>query len=338
MKKLMLLIMMLSLGMLAWAGSAREDATERLENATNVLHEIMGMPDKGIPEEVMEHAKCVAVVPHMIKGGFVFGGKGGKGVATCRTAKGWSAPAFITISGGNWGLQIGVEAVDLVMIIQNEKGMQKLLSSNFHVGADASAAAGPVGRHAEAGTNWKMDTEILTYSRAKGVFAGLTLEGASIRQDSDSRRAIYGRKVTTKALLLGKVPAPAAAQPFLASIRGAKAQAVAQGKADEKSDARAEATHHATVTLTGCLQKGDNDGEFAITARDGKTWELQSSTVKLENHLGHMVTVSGPRNHETKAEERAEAKREGELVPAAKRDVYPELAVTSLKMVSETCQ
>ena len=197
-----------SLGTLCWADSAREDATQRLGSATTVLHEIMGMPDKGIPEEVLEHAKCVAVVPHMVKGGFVFGGKGGKGVATCRTANGWSAPAFITISGGNWGLQIGVEAVDLVMIIQNEKGMQKLLSSNFHVGADASAAAGPVGRHAEAGTDWKMDTEILTYSRAKGVFAGLTLEGASIRQDNDSRRAIYGPKVTTKALLLGKVAAP----------------------------------------------------------------------------------------------------------------------------------
>jgi lipid-binding SYLF domain-containing protein len=116
------------------------------------------------------------------------------------------------------------------MIIQNEKGMQKLLESNFHVGADASAAAGPVGRHAEAGTDWKMDTEILTYSRAKGVFAGLTLEGASIRQDNDSRHAIYGRKVTTRALLLGKVTAPAVAQPFLAEVRGAKAQAVTEGK------------------------------------------------------------------------------------------------------------
>ncbi len=229
---------MLSLGTLGWANSAREDATDRLDNATKVLHEIMGMPDKGIPEEVLEHAKCVAVVPHMVKGGFIFGGKGGKGVATCRTANGWSAPAFITISGGNWGLQIGVEAVDLVMIIQNEKGMQRLLSSNFHVGADASAAAGPVGRHAEAGTNWKMDTEILTYSRAKGVFAGLTLEGASIRQDNDSRRAIYGRKITTRALLLGKVPAPSAVQPFLAEIRGAKAQAVTQERAEEKSQAK----------------------------------------------------------------------------------------------------
>jgi lipid-binding SYLF domain-containing protein len=230
MKKVMFLLAMFGLGTLSWAGSAREDATERLENAGNVLHEIMAMPDKGIPEEVLEHAKCVAVVPHMVKGGFIFGGKGGKGVATCRTANGWSAPAFITISGGSWGLQIGVEAVDVVLIIQNEKGMQKLLSSNFQIGADASAAAGPVGRHAEAGTDWKLDTEILTYSRAKGAFAGLTLEGASLRQDDDSRHAIYGRNATTRAILLGKVAPPAAAKPFLAEVREAKAQAVSAEK------------------------------------------------------------------------------------------------------------
>src|ERR1700720_1411117 len=236
MKKVMFLLAILSVGALGWADSAREDATQRLENATQVVHEIMGTPDKGIPEEVLEHAKCVAVVPHMVKGGFIFGGKGGKGVATCRTANGWSAPAFITISGGSWGLQIGVEAVDVVMIIQNEKGMQRLLSSNFQVGGDASAAAGPVGRQAAAGTDWKMDTEILTYSRAKGAFAGLTLEGGSLRQDSDSRHAMYGRKVTTRALLLGKVPVPAAAQPFLAEIRGAKGQAVAEGKSEAKQE------------------------------------------------------------------------------------------------------
>jgi SH3 domain-containing YSC84-like protein 1 len=238
MKNVMLTLALLSLGTLCWAGSAREDATERLDNATQVMHEIMGAPDNGIPEEVLEHARCVAVVPHMVKGGFIFGGKHGKGVATCRTVNGWSAPAFITISGGSWGLQIGIEGVDLVMIIQNEKGMQKLLESNFQLGADASAAAGPVGRHASAGTDWKMDTEILTYSRAKGAFAGLTLEGASIRQDSDSRHAIYGRGVTTRALLLGKVSARSAAEPFLAEIRGAKAQAVAEGKAEAKEKDR----------------------------------------------------------------------------------------------------
>jgi lipid-binding SYLF domain-containing protein len=188
------------------------------------MHEIMGMPDKGIPEEVLQHAKCIAVIPHMVKGGFVFGAEGGKGVATCRTADGWSAPAFITISGGSWGLQIGVEAVDVVMIFQNDKAMQRLLSSNFQIGADASAAAGPVGRHATAGTDWKLDTEILTYSRAKGAFAGLTLTGASLRQDSDSRHAMYG-DATTRALLLGEVPVPPAAQPFVEEIRHAKGEA-----------------------------------------------------------------------------------------------------------------
>src|ERR1700688_3603964 len=148
MKKLMFVLAMLSLGTLCWAGSAREDATERLENATTVLHEILGMPDKGIPEEVLEHAKCVAVIPHMVKGGFVFGAEGGRGVATCRTATGWSAPAFFDVEGGSWGLQIGVEGIDLVMVIQNDKGMQDLLQSKFQIGGDVSAAAGPVGRHA----------------------------------------------------------------------------------------------------------------------------------------------------------------------------------------------
>lgn len=237
-KKIIWALAFLSITTLGWADSNLESTTDRLDSAGKVLQEIMAAPDNGIPEEVLEHAKCVAVVPHMIKGGFVFGAQNGRGVATCRTAEGWSAPAFFAITGGSWGLQIGLEGVDLVMIIQNEKGMQKLLESNFHVGADASAAAGPVGRHAEAGTNWKMDTEILTYSRAKGAFAGLTLEGASIRQDDDSRHAVYGRKVTTRALLLGKVPAPSVAEKFLAEVRGAKAQAVVEGKAEVKAESR----------------------------------------------------------------------------------------------------
>jgi lipid-binding SYLF domain-containing protein len=192
-----------------------------------VLHEIMGAPDRGIPEEVLEHAKCVAVVPHMIKGGFIFGAESGRGVATCRTEHGWSAPAFFAITGGSWGLQIGVEGVDLVMIIQNEKGMQHLINSNFQIGGDASAAAGPVGRHASANTDWKLNTEILTYSRAKGAFAGLTLSGASIRRDDDSTEAIYGHDVSTHRILGGEVAAPASANAFLDAVRNAKAQAIA---------------------------------------------------------------------------------------------------------------
>ena len=331
MKKIVFVLAMLSLATLCWAGSAKEDATERLDNATSVMHEIMGMPDKGIPEEVLGHAKCIAVVPHMVKGGFVFGAKGGKGVATCRTANGWSAPAFITISGGSWGLQIGVEAVDVVMIIQNEKGMQRLLSSNFQVGADASAAAGPVGRHAEAGTDWKMDTEILTYSRAKGAFAGLTLEGASIRQDNDSRHAMYGPKVTTRALLLGKVPAPSEAKPFLAEIRGAKAQAVAKGKAETKQKPMIH-----SKTVSGCLQKGDEPNEFSITGEDGKSWGLRSVSVKLDQHVGHQVTVTGTPARETKAKENKETK-EGQVEKASSKEEYADLRVTTLKMVSDTC-
>lgn len=231
MKKLMLLAVVLSLSCLSWAGTGRQDATDRLDKAAKVLHEIMQAPDNGIPEEVLENAKCIAVVPHLMKGGFIFGAEHGKGVATCRTANGWSAPAFITVSGGSVGLQIGVEGVDLVMIIQNEKGMQRLLSSNFKVGADASAAAGPVGRHASAGTSWKLDTEILTYSRAKGAFAGVALDGASVRQDVDSTRAIYGKNISTRTVLTGHVAAPPAAQAFLEAVRNAKAQAIA--KADE---------------------------------------------------------------------------------------------------------
>lgn len=214
-------------GML-WAAddaTSKDSATDRLQNAAEVLHQVMATPDKGIPDEVMDHAKCVAVVPHMIKGGFVLGAEGGRGVATCRTANGWSAPAFFSVEGGSWGLQIGVEGIDLVMVFQNQKGMDDLLNSKFKIGADVSAAAGPVGRHASADTDWKMNAEILTYSRAKGIFAGLTLNGAVVHQDSDSMRAEYGPDVTYRGVLTGQVPPPAGAHAFLAAVRGAKADA-----------------------------------------------------------------------------------------------------------------
>jgi len=227
-RQLVVLSAVLGVASLGWpSDSPKVDATERLDNAANVLHEVMATPDKGIPQEVMEHAKCVAVVPHMIKGGFVFGAEGGRGVATCRTANGWSAPAFFSIEGGSWGLQIGVEGIDLVMIFQNDKGMEHLLNSKFKVGGDASAAAGPVGRHASADTDWKMDAEILTYSRAKGAFAGLTLSGSAVHEDKDSNTAVYGPGVTEREVLTGKVPPPASAHAFLAAVRGAKAQASA---------------------------------------------------------------------------------------------------------------
>jgi lipid-binding SYLF domain-containing protein len=229
MKKIMMILVILGLSAstAAWAGSDREATADRLDHAARVLHDIMAAPDNGIPQEVLEHAKCVAVVPHLLKGGFVFGAENGRGVATCRTAAGWSAPAFFAITGGSWGLQIGVEGIDLVMIIQNDRGMQRLIGSGFELGADASAAAGPVGRHASADTNWKLDTEILTYSRARGAFAGLTLNGASIRRDDDSTDAIYGVDVSTRRILRGEVAVPAAAAAFLNAVRDAKAQSIA---------------------------------------------------------------------------------------------------------------
>ena len=227
MKKIMTAVALLSLTSIGWAGTNREATVDRMDHAGRVLHEIMAAPDKGIPEEVLEHAKCVAVVPHLLKGGFVIGAENGRGVATCRTADGWSAPAFFSITGGSWGLQIGVEGVDLVLIIQDDKGMQQLIGSGFELGGDASAAAGPVGRHASADTNWKLETEVLTYSRAKGLFAGVTLNGASIRRDDDSTEAIYGRDVPTRRILQGEEAVPASAQSFLDAVRDAKAQAIA---------------------------------------------------------------------------------------------------------------
>jgi lipid-binding SYLF domain-containing protein len=230
MKKLMTLMALLSLTTMGWAGSNREATDNRLDHAGRVLHEIMSAPDKGIPEEVLEHAKCIAVVPHMLKGGFVFGAENGRGVATCQTVKGWSAPAFFTITGGSWGLQIGVEGVDLVMIIQNEEGMKHLINSNFELGGDASAAAGPVGRHASADTDWKLNTEVLTYSRAKGAFAGLTLTGAAIRRDDDSTEATYGHDVSTRHILSGGETVPASARSFLDAVMNAKARAIASNQ------------------------------------------------------------------------------------------------------------
>jgi lipid-binding SYLF domain-containing protein len=228
MKKLVALVALIGLGAACVVSAeTREEVQNRLDNAALVLHQIMGAPDKGIPEEVLEHAKCVAVVPHMIKAGFVFGGENGKGVVTCRTADGWSAPAFFAITGGSWGLQIGVEGVDLVMIFQGDKGMQRLESAKFQLGADASAAAGPVGRHATADTDWKLDTELLTYSRAKGAFAGLTLTGADVRRDDSSMNAFYGEDVSTHRVLRGDVTTPASADSFINAVRGAKAQAIA---------------------------------------------------------------------------------------------------------------
>jgi lipid-binding SYLF domain-containing protein len=220
MKKLVLVALILSLCSLAFADDSGKDskAVDRAQAASDVLNEIQGAPDSGIPSEVLGSAECVAVVPSMLKGGFVFGAKYGRGLASCRTPKGWSTPAFFTVTGGSFGLQIGGQAVDLVMLIMNKDGMKHLLSSKFALGADASAAAGPVGRHAEGNTDWKMRAEVLTYSRARGVFAGLTLNGAVIKQDKDSTREFYGHMVTFRAALMGDIEPPVQANIFLTTL------------------------------------------------------------------------------------------------------------------------
>ena len=236
MKKTLSLLLMCFLGLIgsAWAGSNREDSVARLQSSVDVLHAIMAAPDKGIPEEVLSNAKCILVVPDLIKGGFIFGGKHGRGVASCRTHEGWSAPAFVSIGGGSWGLQIGVEGVDLVMLVMNDQGFQHLLTSKFQLSGEGSAAAGPIGRHASAGTDWKMNTEMLTYSRSKGAFAGLTLEGAVVQQDDDSTRAIYGKHLTFRNILSGKVSTPQSADAFMKAVSDAGRQAQIAETLDEK--------------------------------------------------------------------------------------------------------
>jgi lipid-binding SYLF domain-containing protein len=221
MKNLVLLALFASFCSVAFAADnqARESkAGDRVQAAADVLNEIQGAPDSGIPREILGKAECVAVVPSMLKGGFIVGAKYGRGLASCRTTKGWSAPAFFITEGGSVGFQIGGQAVDLVMLIMNNDGMQHLLSSKFELGADASVAAGPVGRHAEGNTDWKMRAQVLTYSRARGIFAGVSLNGAVVKQDKDSTREFYGHMVTFRAALTGEIDPPPAANPFLTTL------------------------------------------------------------------------------------------------------------------------
>lgn len=219
----------LLLASVSWAADDKDkdesDIAKRIDNSANVLNEIMGTPDKAIPDKIMGDAECLAVIPSMVKIAVGFGGNHGRGVATCRTANGWSAPAPIVITGGSWGLQLGGQAVDIVMVVMNKKGMDHLLASKFKLGADASAAAGPVGRDAAADTDWKMKSEVLTYSRARGIFAGIDLSGAAISQDKDATRLLYGKMVPFPDILAGKVAPPSGSHAFLSAIRKYSEQA-----------------------------------------------------------------------------------------------------------------
>jgi len=217
MKKFALPLLVLAFAASAFAGADDNQAANRVKSASAVLEEIQTAPDTGIPDEVMGSAECVAVVPSMLKAGFVFGAQYGRGVASCRTAKGWSDPAFFAIQGGSFGLQIGGQAVDLVMLIMNHKGMEHLMSSKFKLGADATVAAGPVGRHAAADTDWKMRAQVLSYSRARGVFAGLELNGAVVKMDRESTLEFYGH-IQPVDQTLATANNPTGALPFLTSL------------------------------------------------------------------------------------------------------------------------
>ncbi|MGA8763776.1 MAG: lipid-binding SYLF domain-containing protein [Candidatus Sulfotelmatobacter sp.] len=219
---------LLLLGSMAWAADDKDqsDIDKRLDASARVLDEVMATPDKAIPDKVMSDARCIAVIPSMVKIAVGFGGSHGKGVATCRTESGrWSAPAPVTITGGSWGLQLGGQAVDLVMVVTNDQGMQHLLSSHFKLGADASAAAGPVGRDAGADTDWKMRAEVLTYSRARGIFAGIDLNGSVVTQDKDETRILYGSFIPFSEILSGKTSIKESSEAFLSAVRKYSVQA-----------------------------------------------------------------------------------------------------------------
>jgi lipid-binding SYLF domain-containing protein len=234
------------LASVGWAAARDQqnetDIQKRIKASAAVLDEIMGVKDKAIPDKIMSGAKCIAVVPSMVKIAIGFGGSHGKGVATCRTANGWSAPAPFTITGGSWGLQLGGQAIDLVMLVMNQKGMDALLSSKFKIGGDASAAAGPVGREAAADTDLKMKAEILSYSRARGVFAGVDLSGSKVAQDRDETHLLYGKMIPFATILSGKVPPPNGSEPFLAAVRKYATQAREQGSLTPLNTTAAQTT------------------------------------------------------------------------------------------------
>jgi lipid-binding SYLF domain-containing protein len=211
MKAAILLTALMLLGnRAAVAEDSKNEATERVAEAAKVMDEIMMAPDKGIPRDLLADAHCVAIIPSMKQGGFIFGAQYGKGVITCRhpQGSGWTGPSTVRIEGGSWGAQIGGAATDVVLLVMNEEGAEKLMDSKFTLGADAAVAAGPVGRKVEAETDAQLEAKILAYSRSKGVFAGITLGGATLRPDEDDNRALYGRDVEHKAILAGNVAGP----------------------------------------------------------------------------------------------------------------------------------
>lgn len=222
MKKMLCLIALAGMTSMTVPVRAADDTGKidsRLDAAKNVIDQIMSVPDKSIPNQIAAKAVCVGVVPGMVKGAFIFGADYGQGVVTCRTAHGWSAPVFFRMAGGSWGLQIGGQSTDLVLVAMNQQGFQDLLNSKFKIGAGVAAAAGPVGRNAQASTDLTMHSELLTWSRSRGAFAGIDLNGTSVTQNKQDTDALYHGDHSFRQILSGTVPAPAAAEGFLSAIK-----------------------------------------------------------------------------------------------------------------------
>jgi len=217
-KALSLICLSFILTSAALAASTRENLQDRIDAAKAVMDEIMKAQDRSIPLDVLHHATCVAVVPGLKKGALIWGGQYGQGVVTCRTGHGWSAPVFIRMAGGSWGLQIGGQSTDLVLVAMNDRGMQDLLKSKFKIGGDASAAAGPVGRAGQASTDWKMSAELLSYSRNKGIFAGIDLDGTVVSQNKEDTELYYGKEYDFDFILKGKVDVPPDAVEFVSTV------------------------------------------------------------------------------------------------------------------------
>jgi SH3 domain-containing YSC84-like protein 1 len=217
-KRVLLVITLGFLVSLTAAASDRDDDIQRIHKSAQVFQEIMNAPDQGIPNGLLNRAKCVAIIPGDVKFAFIFGGSYGRGVVTCRTPHGWSAPMFVAIDSGSVGYQIGGSSTDIVLLFMNAHALHSLLSDNFKLGADASVAAGPVGRNASAGTDIKLNAEILSYSRVKGVFAGVSLDGAVVKTDKSGDRAMYGHDVDRHEILSGHITVPVAAKNLVHTV------------------------------------------------------------------------------------------------------------------------
>jgi lipid-binding SYLF domain-containing protein len=262
-----------------------ESYEQRLADSTTVLREMSHASDKGIPQDLLKKAQCVVVVPGLKKVAFIGGGKYGRGYASCLTRKGWSPPAAVRIEGGSFGLQLGGSSTDVIMLVLNEGGMKKLMSDKFTLGGEAAAAAGPVGRNTSANTDVLMTAEILSWSRSRGVFAGVSLEGATLRQDQDENAKLYGKPLSNSEILTGTVRRPANAGTFLAQLQRFSGKGRPPAVIPAKSQQRI--TPQKAVSVTG---KISDDGKMFVSDKDSKNWTI-SNPDAVEGHEGHQVTL-----------------------------------------------